>query len=491
MFVAIQFPIADGRVFVGDSGVVERPNWQAPQIGWMPAYNDFVRGFGRLAYRRRETDAGWTDEDFFAYAKGAVRFPTLERRHFRGPDGSLWMVRCRFRRLFSDGDATVRVEIGFRVEPDEVPAESVVRELLHLPAVVPGEWDGPAKDLILLGPHLARRYARVTTRNGRKPASGLVAAGDPIVVAEAWWTSAHPQRPADADAVAADAGTGSDAGTGTGLPQLSAAATRTRYGRIETWYQGEAPRTGARNLRLVLLRQHAQEQTLDHVLRWMTSGALRYVPLTETGDRLETYVNNATRIVNRDNDRGVACGPLRDALDAVTATQRNTVDVRRRTQLDGMRRQVRAKAERFLAEREVRRPTFNVYGAVTVGDQNFSGTFYGPVANTVYAQTLENSFNTFAAAEPNDDLKKLVAQLHQQVAVLVAQLRASAPEEAAEVTEAVSTFTEEAAKKTPNKITLRALGQGIVDVAQTVAGAASPLISTVTAVLKLFGIAAP
>src|ERR1700679_4222072 len=77
MFVVIQFPIADGRAFASDSGVVERPNWRAPQIFDFPARNDFVRGFGRLAYRANETSAAWVDEDFFAYAKKAVRFPTL------------------------------------------------------------------------------------------------------------------------------------------------------------------------------------------------------------------------------------------------------------------------------------------------------------------------------------------------------------------------------------------------------------------------------
>jgi hypothetical protein len=480
IFVAVQFPIADGRVFAAGASLVTRPNWAAPQIRSLRPYGDFLRGFGRLAYRRRETDADWIDEDFFAYARRALRFPTLERRHLRTPDGELAMVSCRFRRLLSDGNGTVRLEVGFRLVPDETPVEWAVREVLRLPTVVPVDGSAPpAKELVLVGPQLARLYGRALTPRYAAPAVGLVAAGDPIVVVETsrWDRLGHPADSVDASAA---------------VPRyprsVSMTATRTPHGRVETWYIDLPPRNAGRNLRLVLLRQHAQEEALDHILRWTTTGALRYTPHTEQGDRLDRYINDATRIIQRDNDRGIACGPLRDALDAVTATRRHTITARREAQLDGMRRQVREKAERFLAEREARRPTFNVYGTVTMPEMHFNGTFYGPVANTVYAETLHDSFNTFAASGPDPQVSELVGQLHQQVAALVARLKDFSPEQAADVTGTVATFTEEVTKKSPNKITLRALGQGIAEAARQAADIAGPIITTVTAVLKLFGI---
>jgi hypothetical protein len=134
---------------------------------------------------------------------------------------------------------------------------------------------------------------------------------------------------------------------------------------------------------MAILRQHAQEETLDRILRWVATGALSYSPQTADGDRLENYINSATKIVNRAIYRGVDCEALRDALDAATSTQRQAIEIRRRARLDGMRMQVREKAERFLAEREARRPAFNISGRVVqVGDQIFSGQFYGPVAGT-------------------------------------------------------------------------------------------------------------
>ena len=480
MFVLIQFPIADGRVFAGDTGMVTRPDWEGPEINAVVAYREFVRGFGRLAYRPQEANAAWIDEDYFAYARRAVRFPTLDHRHFRASNGTMWMVSCRFRRLFADGRGTVRLEIGFEITPDEVPADEVVRELLALPATVPGAWEGDnPKDLILLGPHLARRYARATTRHRTDPAIALVAECDPVVIVDmAPWYRVRPADAADASAASRQ-----------GAP-LYVSATHTRHGKIKTWYLDGSHGPATRNVRLVLLRQHAQEQTLDRILRWTSVGALEYQPRTPAGDRLENYINDATGIVDGANERGIDLGPLRDALDAVTATQRTTIPALRRKRLDGMRRQVRLKAEQAMADHLAQQITFtfNEGGTVVMGDQNFSGTFYGPVANTVWAQTLENSFNTFVESEPDDKVKELVSQHYQQVDPLLAKLKEDSPEEADDMAGAVASFTEEVAKKTPSKITLRAIGSGIVGVAKKLATVGEPIIVTVAALLKLFGI---
>ena len=136
-------------------------------------------------------------------------------------------------------------------------------------------------------------------------------------------------------------------------------------------------------------------------------------------------------------------------------------------------------------------PTFNVSGRVVyVGDQIFSGQFYGPVAGTVYAEKMQNSFNSFASRQPDEDLRSRVAELHEQVADLVGRLKEVSPDEANEVADTLASFTDEVGKDTPNKITLRALGNGLVDVAKKVAELATPIATAVSAVLKVFGIAA-
>jgi len=482
MFVVVQFPIADGRAFASDTGQISRPDWLAPTITPFVAQRDFVRGFGRQAHRRLETSAAWTDEDFFVYGRHALRFPTLARRHFLDADGRRWRVSCRFRRLFGDGVALIRYEVGFEVRSyvrEDLISTPALRSLLALPVHVPGEMaTDRTAPLISAGPYLSRRYARGTTRHGSEPAFRLVQAGAPLVVAEVW-ESLKPDGAVEAAHALKRPG------------RLSVAVTRTPVGNVETWYLHDVARDVARNARLVVVHRHAQEEVLDRVLRWATTGTLSYVPRSAAGDRLEEYVNKATSIVNRDAERGVELGPLRAALNEATTTQRSGVLVRRRERLDGMRRQIRAKAEQFLEDRDATSPVFNVNWRVHMGDVNrFEGAFYGPVAGTVHAGKMENSFNALVSKQPDESIRSAMAELHTQVADLIARMDQSAPDEATEVADAVAAFTDEAAKDKPNKITLRALGQGIISAAKSVAEVATPVATAVGAVLKILGVAA-
>lgn len=500
MFVVVQFPIADGRVLAQSSGKLDCPDWEAASLPGILAHRGFVRGFGRLAYRRNEVSPDWADEAIFAHARRAIRLPTLQRRHFQGDQSGSWIVNCQFRRLFCDGAATIRLEIGFdvRLARDErglATIDEVVRRLAVLPVAISGNWAGGSmKDLVTLGPYIAHRYAASSTQKGAKATTTLVACGDPIVVVETVFRE-QTQRPKDAvDASEAWRKPGSPWEAWRQLPdfpwQIYVAPTRTRHGPVETWYLRSAYGF-PRDVRLAILRQHAQEETLDRMLSWIANGALNYSPRTPEGEALERYVNKATYIVNRRNYRGVNCDELRSALDKVTAARRSNVETRRRERLDGMKRQIREKAELFLAEREDRKPNFNITAReLHMGDTIFSGNFYGPVAGTVYAEKMKDSFNSFASQQPNEEVRDLVAKLHEQVADLVGRLKDTSPEDADEVTDVLADFTQEAGKTKPNKIRLRSLAGGLVESAKKVAELAVPVAGAVTAVLKMFGIAA-
>jgi hypothetical protein len=237
------------------------------------------------------------------------------------------------------------------------------------------------------------------------------------------------------------------------------------------------------------LHLHSEEESLDQVLSWTESGALNYVPETDAGDRLDAYINRATRFVNRESVYGLQTAALRDAVDLATSVERASIPINRRQRLDGMRDQIRRKAERFMAQREAQRP---VIGEIHVGDTvTFSGgNFYGPVAGTVHAQTMQDSFNAFTATQPSSELREQIEALHKEVAVLVGELNAKAPTDATDVTGALANFTAEAAKKEPNGLTLRTLGQGLVSAAKGVASVAVPIATAVAGVLKVFGFAA-
>ena len=486
MLVVIQFPIADGRRFApAQSTVVARPNWMSPKVS--PGA-DFMRGFGQMVARFRSADPAWTDDDFFVLARHSLRLPTLISRKVSAADGlSSWRVACAFRRFFHDGCTTARYEVGFSVEPapdsSALDAESVVRAVLAIPARVHSVGAVPTEDkpLLIQGPRLAMLYARASTRSTATSPAPLVAAGAPMIAVQADGAGEvnFPDRAVDASIAAG------------GRIDVKYSLTPTSFGRVATWYLG--PQVGGdpqplRNLRLCLLRLHSEEEVLDQILSWAEAAQLDFGAETEAQDRLERYINRVTQLLNRNTAFGVQTSGLRDAMDAAAAVERASVPIRRRQRLDGMREQIQLKAERFIAQREALRPT----GGIHVGDNvTFSGgNFYGPVAGTVHAQSMQNSFNAFAETKPSSDLRDQIAALHQEVAVLVAELDKSSPDAATDVTSTLTQFTDEAAKKEPNKSTLKRLGEGLIAVSKGVQQVAVPIATAVGVVLKIFGILA-
>lgn len=487
MLVVLQFPIPDGRRFGPDEGgIATRPNWLSPRVA---VSTDFVRGFGPMTPRARPADPAWTDDDNFILARRAVRFPNLIGCGLA--DSGLptaWKIKCAFRRLFHDGCSVARVEVGFDIGTTLLPAppidaEGLVRALLLMPAVVGPRHAGPSttKCLVLQGRSLASQFARGSSATQSPASTPLVTDGTPLVIVDATGETAAklPENATDASAASSQ------------RVGIRFASTATPYGRIPTWYLGpkiDADPQYLRNLRLCLLHLHAQEESLDQILSWAESGAFSFVPETDAGDRLESFINRATRFMSRDNVYGLQTVALRAAWDASAAVERTTIPITRQARLDGMRQQIRAKAERFIAERERQRP---ILGGLHVGDTvTFSGgVFNGPVAGTVHAKKMEDSFNAFVATKPTPELQDQLEALYKEVGILVDELNKTAPKDAADVTDAVATFTAEAAKKEPNGITLRAIGQGLVSAAKGFASVAVPIATAVAGVLKIFGLA--
>jgi hypothetical protein len=97
---------------------------------------------------------------------------------------------------------------------------------------------------------------------------------------------------------------------------------------------------------------------------------------------------------------------------------------------------------------------------------------------------------TRRGARPRQSLHRKTGRARPIARALVARLKDASPEQAADVAGTVASFTGEVTKQAPHKITLRALGQSIAEAAKRVADIAGPIVTTVAAVLKFFGIAA-
>lgn len=489
MLVVVQFPIADARRFLDvPGGYLPRPSWRAPRLG---VAGDFVWGFGRVVERKEEADPAWTDEACFALATSALRLPSLVKRRIQPADGtSAFDVACRFRRLFHDGTCVARVEVGFSVEPaptSTVPmsAGAAVGSVLRLPAMVPRAGTGQSGGLFGQGPRLAARFRTASTP---RPSGdrGLVASGAPTVIVDLIGKDSVALPPSLVDASAVTQG----------RVAVGFELARVRDSQIPTWYLGPAANADTdlhRNLRICLLRMHAEQEVLDRIITWVDDGELDFHPGSDAAQRLELYVDRATQLLDSTYKYGLKASAVRDAYAVGAAVSRADIVARRRQGLDGMRLQIRRKAEAFAAERDALRPQINIVGGDLVEGMKVDKSIHAGDINAPIAidstQTISNSFNAFAANRGDqDELLQQMTTLRDSITALVQALAKQDPDAAKEVAETFQSFTEESGKQEPKKGTLRALGTSLIQTAQKVAEVAAPVASAVLGVLKVLGI---
>jgi hypothetical protein len=114
---------------------------------------------------------------------------------------------------------------------------------------------------------------------------------------------------------------------------------------------------------------------------------------------------------------------------------------------------------------------------VQVGDHN-------TIDRLVTATTVQDSFNTVRESAVDAQLKARLTELCSQVETLLA----SAPgERRKEIEQDLSALVAEATRKEPRKRWYELSASGLVDAAKACAGAASPVIAAVTAVLAVLG----
>ena len=299
MLVVCQFPISDARVFLPQTGRLVVPHWRDPQP------REFVRGFGSVKQRRKGGHAQFADEAYFASARQAIRIPELERAALvAGRSGA----RCAFRRLYCDGRALARVEVGLRVSTsrkadsasadgsppsagltsDEV--DELISSVLALPVRVHCLGAG-TKSLALhvCGATLASLYARATSRKGTADSPGVVRSVTPTVLIT--------YRPGEIETLPPDAQTIDTKMTG----GVTLSYFRRERGDqvVGVWLlrEGDVKAVTERNLRVALLRVHAEYQSLRHVLALLLDGAIVYKQGTEEGERLQEHLNRAATML--------------------------------------------------------------------------------------------------------------------------------------------------------------------------------------------------
>lgn len=295
MLVTLQFPLCDARSLIDGCGRLERPAWPTPK-----PEEEFVRSFGKIRQRHRGGVGSWVAEDCLCMAHRAVRIPPstqaqrLEARGFR--------VAARTLYFGGSGAGKVEISIAGLGPPPKTSVAEICRDFLALPVVVPDSFTRHpfAGPLIEAGKPLAHLYlAATTTRDGRAAAAAnpwWVEAGTPLLVVE---RTASERRPLGADAGESFAAAGTlpaaaylvleQRGRCAGLWVCTASLPK-RLSPTET----RARRTAARELRISLLRIHAEREALFAVLRLLKTGKIPPAPDGTVDDRVQRLLDKAT-----------------------------------------------------------------------------------------------------------------------------------------------------------------------------------------------------
>lgn len=505
MLFTLQIPIADLRPFSRASADrLLRPTWPQP----VP-YEQFVPRFGEIRRRTRGASGvdEWADEVYYSSAANALRFANLNHSWMRSPTVHAKPFGA-FRRFHSDGCAVARVELGVqtgtrRRDVDGTQALGLVREFLALPMTIAKPVDAPRPRALIDQRHDVRRLYLLSStptqaRERAKDLEPLVSTLSPLVIVKYEFNSRTGRRecnPLPARAKIVDPSP---------FPTVLLSHTRLAVAGadVAVWFLGadDGDRINTRQVRLCILRLHAEQEVLRHVLSSLRSGRLQFKPRSDEGERLEKYLNEATRILAKAAWHGVAQDALRAVMNAfdggVGKDERQVL----LTSLEGARKQIKSKVDEFLIEQEDRREQsyyVKVDGTVTNAevvivdnrritktqiDMGKGNTFYGDV---IAAGHIERSFN--AAKEiKKDDLQKTVEDLVKQVAAMASKLP---NDEQKVVARKLEHFTQEAKAEKPDRDLLKITGKGLVEAAKAVAEMAEPVGKAVMAVLGILGVA--
>jgi hypothetical protein len=213
---------------------------------------------------------------------------------------------------------------------------------------------------------------------------------------------------------------------------------------------------------------------------------IEYQPGSGSGDRLERYLNQATRLIDRKAWADIQQSEILAAFDAQEATEHSATSARLGEQLEGMRLQVRRKVMRF-HKRAV--TTIQIApGASYVRKQTMQEKVIHIGAGTrinapvVIADSIQNAFNTLTTSRLDDRVKALMEQLLTQVAEVARQ----APRDRAqELGENAEVLAKEIVREKPRRKWYELSAEGLKEAAEAIGQVGKPILETVSKLLPL------
>lgn len=533
IFISIGFPFADLRDFL------DAPTFRlkTPRFPLVDHTREFIRSSGRIERRIQGGIDGWPGEEVFGKASAALRFPDrLKHRpvfssrlvELQQPSDSctsnqltrsesaalsskgdhddratpqpLLRATYSFRRFYSNGIVS-RLEVGIRLNATRgfrSPLQAsdcldILNNTLRLVVRIPSAKRKTfiSCPLAEAGQPLAEHYLRATTEraNGKLPKieKWWFKAGDPVVVFHYRPNYLLSQLP-PLSRIVPPLVESQDFS----LAYLLVKQERTL---LRTWLLGsdrDSEIDRLRHLRIHLQRLHMEREGLREILRRVKS---RQINLSE--DILQDYLERSISLLNRQKRFGLDQSALLDSakylVDLIAPGERATL----LAELDQARKTVARKIER-ITQKSAERATVSLNlalnqspnASVNLGEidmTNKSITFGDNTAvegsfTVTAADTIERSFNTATESRVPEALKEELKKLTVQVAEMAKQLP---PPKAEDVAKKLEELTKEATSSQPRKEWYEFSSEGLIEAATTVGEIATPVITTVKAILAL------
>ncbi|HZH25673.1 MAG TPA: hypothetical protein VEY95_00665 [Azospirillaceae bacterium] len=472
MLLQFTFPIADMRGFLPEGTArLAFPSWPDARPD-----EEFVRLFGHIRKRRRGGIAGWIGEATVCNASRAFSFTPPS-------DGTARQFRVAYRRLYSDGLAVTKLDVGvcpifagrqFHLDTD---LEDLTSELLHSKVCIKQDKDqNSGVALAGLGRGLVPKYVCATTasRADVQFAKGAVRACPPVAVVE--WRGELESAPGD-DAPFCLISGFNRVSTGDRSPcklyfhHVAVAGE----GEVPVWFiiykPGEFAK--ARALRVYISRLHAEHHVLRRILQSITKGILAPRPGTPESDLLQEYINKATARISKvdRNARGMLDVTEFDAESMAHLSYQLTSPGELDALIDRLSIiKIRKNIERKAIDYANKPPSIiniSVENSkdveVKVGDDYKVGQAVN-VGRNIDAKNQQNTQHNQAQVA-SADMEKLAEELRQLAEALRRQAATPEQEVAAEQVDAAS---KAASEGNPNKISvyLKNAGSWALDVAK-------------------------
>jgi len=393
------------------------------------------------------------------------------------------LVPC-FRRWYSDGDAVAKMELGLASAPQSLghltPQQfnGLLSRVCGTRISVPVAISGITQvEIAEAGQPLARQFLHASTKAAALRADAVsrwTQQGAPLLFVEVRQTETiDVSQPVFSRE----------------LPEMGVVLQhfwfRHKSKSLRVWLMqvtGERDKRRARDLRVCLMRLHAEQEVLQCVLRAIVRGEVRPERSSSSSNRLQAYLNRSTRWLHRASSR-VDNDIFEQALETNNKAlpgQATSIGEALRVQMD-IRPQLAKKIDAlwprelggpiFLAENiefnkevDMSQDTINVRDVV------------GPVNIKSRLDHVIQQVNNVAPTFENGQLRKLLETLRTQLASLPADRQ----EDAERVAQATEPIVGELAKKKPNKGFLNVSVEGLKEAAKAVADIAPFVLATAT-----------